>query len=250
MRGGAEIIMKKLLSILFCLTILPAFADIRIKKDTQIKWNSYVVVAAAENTGLKTFLGNSSLVYNKILFNLLQRDMFSLEEAGNVCYDEFANYIMYTLGYDILSEEYDKYSREFWSKCNEDFVMELVNANNKIQFTINDPNQTKIYSNDKLYYAKETNTIYSIDDGIPCRYAVFESATDKIVATCDLVITNKAEDVFAFLFKSVVPDVEGYDDFSLNCGIRIGSSRYGVCDRLTYKPGEYKQLYGSVKNHD
>jgi len=159
MRGGAEI-MKKLSTILFCLTILPAFADIRIKTDTQIKWNSNVVVAAAENTGLKTFLGNSGLVYNKILFNLLQRDMFSLEEAGDVCNDEFANYIMYTLGYDVLSEEYDKYHSEFWSKCNEDFVMELVNANNKIQFTINVPDQTKIYSNDKLYYAKETNTIY------------------------------------------------------------------------------------------
>ena len=83
MRGGAEIIMKKLLPILFCLTILPSFA-ITITVDTQLKWNSKVIESAALECRLGSSLTFGDAYYG-ILDDLLERDTFSCNDAARVC---------------------------------------------------------------------------------------------------------------------------------------------------------------------
>ena len=82
--------MKKLLTFLLCLTILPAFAEF-INENTQLKWNSKVIEKALNNSGFINSNGANwdvRTTRNHILEDLLTRQMFSVIEAIDVCKEQ------------------------------------------------------------------------------------------------------------------------------------------------------------------
>lgn len=204
MRGGAEI-MKKLLSILFCLTILPVFA-LTITPDTQLKWNSLVIKRALNQNGLDDEYGRHTEVistYNNIMNFLLNLETFSAEEAVQVCVEQCNKS-------DFLKNGRGQSGRTCPDIC-EDFGNSLVEINNdKItneswsQYYCNE----KIYSKDKLFYAFETNTVYGEFDS-PCKYAIFESNSNKIIAECANMAC--AEGQCAYDFKAIDAKYKYFD---------------------------------------
>lgn len=122
MRGGAEIIMKKILSSFFVLslTISSVFG---INPDTQISWNSAVVEGALYEAGIS----RSEKWFKEIVKDLLQRPTFSVSDAVRVC-KRFG---------------VDKQDESSVSSICEEFGQSLVVQNNRLADMLNAPNYSK-----------------------------------------------------------------------------------------------------------
>ena len=107
--------MKKTIFPLFVVgATLPTFAK-NINPDTQITWNSNVVVEAAIAAGLNAFTTQNYDVYNEILSVLLDADTFSVIYATEICKEICSTHI----------------SEKICQKACEDFGNELVEENNR-----------------------------------------------------------------------------------------------------------------------
>jgi hypothetical protein len=247
MRGGDEIMKKSILS-LFVLTTLPVIAA-KITAETQITWNPIVIVAAANSVGLESYYRTNqevSSVYNKIMYDLLNRKTFSAIEATSVCkkYCEKSEFLKNSRG-------------ESGKKCPEiceGFGIALVAENNKgtnsllldADYNYYHP-MGRVYTRDKQFYAENTKTIYVGGKHEPeCRSAIFEAKTNKIIAVCAGSFgEDGALDVWYDIKDSRYKDYE----FRKTCDYSLMVDDDGICSLIYESPQtEYENLYESSKN--
>lgn len=236
--------MKKILPFLFCLTSLPAFA-VKITADTPLQWNAVVVITAAQETLYKN-MERSTADY--IVSELLSQDSFSIGQAAVTCKSIFQkeHRNLYTYNSDMIN----------LARWCEDFAFQLIAINNQGINSIHLGDgeydaRGRIYTEDGLFYVDQSEPvsveyIYHNEDLVDryvgsCHTAVFESATNRRIATCTKIDSDGwgSEAVY----EGIKPDYTGYQ-FVESCNYNILSDYSETTCSLGYNSeSAYRDFY-------